>query len=157
MSALYDAKVALKGMLDAYTWPTRKPLILWGGPTKPEDWPKYAGAWGGLWEIIYFGQATINVPAESLRLGRTAWREEFTLPVVIEVIQEGDDEVAVEARADELYHSVVGVISSDPTIGGSVISIGGFTSNRATEPGDDRWRCQVTVEQSCVGFTNALA
>jgi hypothetical protein len=157
MSCLYDAKFAVKAMLDAHSWPTRNPSILWGGPTKPEDWPKYLGAWGGLWEIVYFGQSTITVPAESLRLGRTAWREEFPLPIIAEVIQEGDDEIAVEGRADQLYHEIIRVLSSDPTLGGTVTSIQGWTSNRATEPGDDRWRCQITVEQSCVGSVNTLS
>lgn len=143
MSGLLAAKQATFALLQAWAWPGNQPTVTWGPPTKTDD----TNVPGG--EHIYFAQANIEVPIESLRLGRRSYDEESVIRVVIDVYQDGDDEMAAEVRADALYGAVLDVFSSDPYLGNTIDRLEGWTSNRALGPYTGGWRCQITVEQAC--------
>lgn len=145
MSGILAAKQATFALLNAWSWPGGAPTVTWGPPTKTEDTNVPTG------ELVYFAAAPLEVPAESLRLGRTGYNEEFDLQVVVDVWQPGDDEQACEVRADVLYEQVVAMFSEGAKthLNGTVNQLGGWTSTRAVNPYADGWRCQITVEQFC--------
>lgn len=146
MTHLLDAKSVVFDLLNAATWPTRTPTITWGPPTKGEDYNVQNG------EHIFFAVSIMEIPDEGLYAPR-GWREFFDIRVFVQVSQEGDDERAVETRADELYGVVVDVFNEGRRthLNGTVDQLSGWTSERILTPyGQAGWQCQITCEQSCV-------
>lgn len=148
MSALLEARKATYALLQAWPWPSGTPTFSWGPPTKTEDTNTPTG------ENVYLAQA--NLDADALTLGRSAYTETFTIRVVIDVWQDGDDEMVCEERADVLYEQVIRMFAAAASPGqpgsylnGTVNTLGPWTSNRAVAPYGSGWRCQVTVEQDC--------
>lgn len=145
MSALLDARKATYALLQAWPWPAGTPDFSWGPPTQSTDANITTG------EHIYLAQA--NLDADALTLGRTAYTESFTIRVVIDVYQDGDDEQACEERADALYGQVVLMFAAaalpgpNAYLNGTVNTLGEWASNRAVAPYGTGWRCQITVEQ----------
>lgn len=143
MSTVPAAKAALKGLMEAWSWPGDPPLIMWGQPTEIEDFPQ-----GG--EVIYFGDTEIT--DEQITLGRTRLDESYNLRIVIDVTMHGDDEQAVEQRGWELYSSLVMLLEGSPDLGGAINRIEGRTTRQTNVPMPQQWLCRITVDQACVGF-----
>lgn len=151
MSTIYNAKVACKALLEGWTgWPTRAPTFRWVEPTKLEHFPR-------LGEVISFGAAApIDIPTETLSLGRRSYDEEGTLRLILQVLRSGDDPQGVEARADELYDQIVLALSSDPRLGGTVSRMQGWSVNRQVVPLDGKWLADFVIEQTIVGAERPL-
>lgn len=145
-STIPAAKAALKVLLEAHTWPVATPDIRWGGPTETEDFPQ-----GG--ELIYFGDTEMEIPSESLRLGRTSFEENYDLRVVIDVRQLGDDEQAAEQRAWDLYGAVAAVLddNANRTLTATVNRLTGRSVRQTNIPLPQDWLARITVDQGVVG------
>jgi hypothetical protein len=137
------AKAALQALLIAHTWPTSAPVITWGGPTQAEDFPQ-----GG--ELIYFGDTEMQ--DESPTLGQTRIDEEFSVRIIIDVQQWGDNEQATEQRAWDLYSEVVSVVNANRTLSGTVQRTTERTVRQTNLPTPEQWLSRIVVEQGCVGM-----
>lgn len=141
-STVPAAKTNLIALLQAHTWPGSTPVISWGAPTEAEDY-----AAGG--EMIYLGD---EIPtAEFATLGGERLDETYTLPVVIDVTEYGDDERATELRARALRDEVMLVLRTNPTLGGAVNRQTGFRYPRGSLPQPGQWRAQLDIEVTLVG------
>ena len=145
MPAIVQAKAAVKALLEANRWPVTSPVIRWGGPTESEDFPR-----GG--ELIYFADSDFETSDDSLRLGRTAYDEAFTIRIVIDVRRLGDDEQGTEARAWQLYDAVAALLDNNAnrTLSGTVNRLAGRTVRQTNIPLPQEWLARITVEQNAV-------
>lgn len=142
-TTIYPAKVALKALLEAHTWPVGSPRIAWGQPTESEDT-------ANTWEILYL--ADVEVADDFVTLGATRLDETFNLRVVIDIRRYGDDEQATEQRAWALRDEIVGLLRTDPTLGGVINRITGFRIRPVNIPGPSQWRTQIVLDAQCVGL-----
>lgn len=140
---VYPAKVALKALLEAWTWPTANPTITWGEPTKQSEI---------AYEAIYFGATEIN---DTFRvLGATRTDETYRLMLVIDVRDYGDEQ-ATEARAWQLHDNVLTLLRANMTLSGAINRITGYVVRQANPlPDTEKWRTQIVVQPECVGFIN---
>jgi hypothetical protein len=147
-TTIYPAKVGLKTLLAAHfadvSWTTNIPAVRWGGPTDNEDFPT-----GG--EVIYFGD-TETSEDEHITLGMTRVDEHFSLPLVIDVRRDGDDEQGTEARAWTIYAGVINALRSDPTLGAAINRVEGYRKRPQSVPLAEQWLFRITVEIDCVGL-----
>lgn len=140
--SVYLAKVALKALLEAHTWTGGTPSIAWGSPTENED---------VTLESIYFGGTEIT--DEFRTLGMTRTDENYSLLVVIDVRQYGDDEQATEARAWSLHDQLLTLLRANNTLGGTVNRITGYRVRQGNPvPSPSQWRSQILVDVAVVGF-----
>lgn len=140
MAAPYEAKAALKALLEAHIWPGTTPKVSWGDPGSPTD---------KALERIY--QGDITVTGELRKLGMRRVEETFDLVVVVDVFKYGNDEQATEARAWQLRDEVVGVLMANRNLGGTVDYIAGFgPAPTATPPKAEGWRTQIVLRVACV-------
>ncbi len=143
-SAVPAAKTTIKTLLTAHTWPVSTPDIRWGQPTEGEDWPA-----GG--EVIYMGD-TRPATDQFVVLGANRLDEAFVIPVVADVRQYGDDEEATEKRAWVLRDEIVAVLQANPTLGGTVNRLTGFTRTPGNLPSPQQWRTQILIEPAYVAY-----
>ena len=139
---VYPAKVALKALLQAHTFPGTQPAIAWGSPTEAED---------VTLESIYFGGTEITDEFRVLGAGRSD--ESYNLLVVIDVRQWGDDEQSTEQRAWVLHDELLTLLRANMTLGGAINRITGYRVRQGNPvPSTRQWRSQILVEVQCVGF-----
>lgn len=144
-TTVYPAKAALKGLLEAHTFPDTAPTISWGGPTESEDI---------AYDMVYFGP-TNDPPAEDdfTTLGGGRVDESYRLSVAVDVYRFGDDEQATEQRAWQLHDGVMSVLLADKTIGGTVNRIESFRVRQVNPvPTPQHWRSQILIEVAVVGL-----
>lgn len=142
-TTVYPAKVALKGLLEAHTFPDTAPTISWGQPTEPEDI---------TYDMIYLGPT--EVPENQyVTLGGARTDETYSIHVLVDVYRYGDDEQATEARAWELLNGVISVIATEKTLGGTVNRVTGFRFRQVNPvPSAQNWRSQILIEVAVVGL-----
>lgn len=142
-TTVYPAKVNLKALLEAHTWPVEAPSITWGSPTETEDHPTL--------DLVYFGDTEI---ADDFRiLGATRSDESYKLRVVIDVRRWGDDEQATEQRAWELHDQILTLLRANMTLSGAINRVTGYVVRQANPvPSPQQWRSLIAIEVSCVGF-----
>lgn len=91
----------------------------------------------------------------TLKAGRKARQETFTITVVVQVDQPDEDAnggAATEARAYTLMAEVENMLADDPGIAAVVGSTGVFTFNdhtRVLTPLDKGWRCRLEQSVTC--------
>ncbi len=139
---VYPAKVALKALLEGWTWPTGAPSIAWGSPTQDEDITL---------DAIYFGG--VEITDDFRVLGATRTDEQYNLTIVVDVRRYGDDEQATEQRAWQLHDEVLTMLRANMTLSGAINRITGFRVRQANPvPSTQQWRSQIVIEAACVGF-----
>lgn len=136
------AKTALKALLEAWSWSGGTPVIRWGAPTESEDWSP---------ELIYFGDA-FDVSDENWRLGDMAHDQAFTLRIIVDVYQAGDDEQAAEQRAWDLFEQITVLLHQNHTLNGAINHMADRSSRQASSSQLQQWRKQILIEQQCVAF-----
>ena len=144
-TTVYPAKVALKAALEAHTFAGGQPVISWGAPTESDDLS---------YEMIYFGPTNDPPADEQLNtLGAGKVDEVYTLKILAEVYQQGDDEQAVEQRAWQFHDGILTVLCADHTIDGTVNRITGFRARQVTTMAATKyWRSQILIEVAVVGL-----
>jgi hypothetical protein len=141
MLSVIPVKTELKALLEAHTWPTSDPVIRWGGPTEGEDQNL---------ESIYFGDVR-DLDDANVSFDRRV-DETYSLRIQIDVIGEGDDEQAVEARAWQLTTEVRGVLYahhnliSDPGVMTVRLEDRRVNQTNIAIPG--AWIVRITVDQT---------
>ena len=139
---VYPAKVALKALLEAHSWPEAAPGITWGSPTEEED---------VVLEAVYFGDTEI---ADTFRiLGATRSDESYRLRVVIDVRKWGDDEQSTEQRAWVLHDEILTLLRNNMDLSGAINRITGYVVRQGNPaPSPQMWRATVVIDVQCVGF-----
>lgn len=143
MLSVVPVKNALSVLLNANAWPTRSPVVRWGGPTENED---YANAK----EVVYFGD--VRDLEDTNQSFDVRVDETYDLRVHIDIVIEGDDEQATETRAWELCASVRAVLYANhnliTTPGTLVARLGDRTINQTNIAVPGAWIVRVTIEQT---------
>ena len=138
---VYPAKVALKALLESWSWPQSAPTISWGEPTKQSDIS---------YEAIYYGTTEISDEFRSLGAGRSD--ETYRLSLVIDVRDYGDEQ-ATEARAWELHDETLSLLRENMTLNGAISHITGYVVRQGNPLTDtEKWRTQIVIQPECVGF-----
>jgi hypothetical protein len=142
-TTVYPAKVALKALLAAHTFPSDAPTINWGAPTESED---------VTYDAIYLGPT--EVPEDQFTtLGHGRTDEDYRITVFVDVYKYGDDEQATEARAWELFNGTLTVLAANPTLSGTVSRMPGFRFRQVNPiPSADIWRSQIQIDIAVVGL-----
>lgn len=142
--SVYPAKVNLKALLEAHTWPVSAPAIGWGSPTEEED---------VTMDSVYLGETEIT--DEFRILGATRTDEEYRLRIVVDVRRYGDDEQATEQRAWALHDEILTLLRANMTLGGAINRITGYSVRQVNPlPSPQQWRSLIVIEALCVGFIN---
>jgi hypothetical protein len=142
-TTVYPAKVALKALLEAHTFPDAAPTISWGAPTEGED---------VFYDMIFLGP-TGEIEDEYTTLGGDRITEEFGLTVFVDVRMYGDDEQATELRAWQLHDGIMTVLHDNPTLSGTVSRIPRFRRQQVNPiPSPSMWRSQITIAAVIVGY-----
>lgn len=144
-TTVYAAKAALKGLLEAHTFPDTPPTITWGGPTEAED---------QTFDMVYLGPVNRQPAEDDFRvLGGDRVDESYRISVICDVYRYGDDEQATEQRAWQLHDGVMTVLCADKTIGGTVNRITGFRVSQSNPiPSANLWRSQILIEIAVAGL-----
>ena len=141
-TTVYPAKVNLKALLTAWTWPDGAPTVVWGSPSEGEDITQ---------DAIYFGDTEIT--DEHRVLGGTRTDETYRLRVVIDVRRYGDDEQATEKRAWDLHDQIVVLLAANRTLGGAINRTTDYTVRQGNPlPSTKQWRAIITIDVGCVGY-----
>lgn len=142
-TTVYPAKVALKALLGAHTFPDSAPTISWGAPTETED----IG-----YDMVYLGPT--EVPEDQfVTLGATRTDEDYRITVFVDVYKFGDDEQATELRAWQLLDGVMSVLVANPTLSGTVNRMPGFRFRQVNPvPTPQHWRSQIQIDVAVVGL-----
>ena len=141
-TTVYPAKSALLSILQAWTWPEGAPDIRWGQPTELED---------KTYDMVCL--APTNVPDDQpLVLGAHRWDERYTIRLLVDVVQWGDDEQATEQRAWQHFDQILSAVVQNRTLSGTVREAQTF-SFQQTNPtaGPQQWRSQILVEIGVLG------
>lgn len=142
-SAVPTAKAALKAAIESRDNVVSQGVVVrWGAPTDESQWL-------GKHEMIYFGR--VDQAEEWGSLGGGRRDEDFTIDVVIQVHQLGDDEQETETRAWELRDEIEAALKADKTLGGAVshwVQIERTTQEN--EPLEDGWGVRLTVTVRCI-------
>lgn len=138
----YAAKAALLTLMDAWDWPGTDPTVTWGERLPSGD---------QAFQCVYMGDVRVEV--RKIVLGEPRHDEEFTLPIVIDVFQWGDDEQATEQRAWALYDSLISLLRANSTLAGTVHRWNDIRVTPSNTPGPQQWRTLISVEVECVGYT----
>lgn len=138
---VYPAKVNLKALLEAWTWPGGAPKVMWGEPIKADEI---------VYESIYFGGTEVT---DSFRtLGATRSDETYNLLVVIDVRAHGDEEQAMEQRVWQLHDEVITLLRENMDLGGAIKYLTGYRVRQANPvPATEQLRSMVLIEVGCVG------
>jgi hypothetical protein len=127
-TTIYPARAALDTLLRAYTWTGDTPTVAWGPPSEEED---------QAFDLVYQGTPVIEevaFPGLSLRSD-----EEYTLPIVADVREYGDDEKATEQHAWSHVNN----------------RFTGIDIEMGNVPQPSQWRTQIVVRVSVVGIVPA--
>ena len=114
--------------------------ISWAAPSDDEDYTD---------EMVWLGDVDYE---DSFKvLGAQRIDEEYTIPVSIQVVREGDNPQATEERWWALRALCVNALRDDLTLGGVVNQwVGSFPSNNETRPaGPKQWLSRGTVSLTC--------
>jgi hypothetical protein len=143
-TTIYPAKAALHALLGAFSWTGDSPTVLWGPPSEDED---------VTLDAVYQGTTVVEqIPFPGLS---TRNDEEYTLPVVVDVRQYGDDEQATEQHAWEHVNDILTLLRANLSLSGTVSRIGGFDLEMGSLPEPDKWRTQIVVRVQVVGIVPA--
>ena len=138
---VYPAKVALKALLEGWTWPTAAPVIQWGEPTRAED---------TAYEAVYFGATELTDDFRTL--GGERSDETYRLAVIVDVRDYGSEQDN-EARAWELHDEILTLLQANMTLSGAINRITGYTVQQVNpKPDDEKWRTQILIRPECVGL-----
>lgn len=147
-SSVPAAKAAIRGLIEANTWPGVAPVFMWGAPTESEDIPKTG-------EFVYFDGTDIT--EESPTLGATRVDETYSLRIVLETRLEGDDEQATETRAWDLYSSLRRLLEGNRNLieqpGELTLMLEGRRTRQANSiGGPQQWISRIVVDQDITGY-----
>lgn len=143
-TTIYPAKAALHALLQAISWTGDAPSVAWGPPTEEED---------VTFDQVYQGTTVVEdipFPGLSARLD-----ESYTLPVVVDVREYGDDEQATEAHAWSHVNDILSMLRANLDLSGTVSRFEGFDLEMGSLPEPDKWRTQIVVRVSVVGVVPA--
>jgi hypothetical protein len=144
-STVPAAKGALYDALTAWAWDGEQPDVLWGYPSE-------TGA-GSV--FVCLGDTTFNSPAEYLADVRR--QEAYTLQVICQVVNWGDDERETEERAWQLYANVIALLADEQDnpvrLEGAISHFADRTvRQRNVVSGPDQWLSQIVIEQGVVAY-----
>jgi hypothetical protein len=140
-SSVPAVKSAVIGLLSAHAWPASKPTVTWGGPTENEDFTQ---------EMVYMAPAPGSDEYTVLGMGRVD--EAFTLPIVVDVFQYGDDLQATETRAYQVRDEIVKIIIANPGFGLPNVRTTGFRVNPSDDPELGKWRAMLVIDVDLVAL-----
>lgn len=102
---------------------------------------------------VYQGTVTVDeIPFPGLSARND---EIYTLPVVVDVREYGDDEQATEAHAWSHVNDILSLLRSNLTLSGTVNRFVGFGLEMGSLPEPDKWRTQIVVRAQVVGIVPA--
>lgn len=143
---VYPAKVALKALLEALTWPVDPtsprgaPAIMWGAPTKGEEI---------AYQAVYFGDTDIADDFRGLAASRSD--ETYRLNLVVDVRDYGGEQ-DTEARAWQLHDAIISMLRENLTLNGAIKYISGYIVRQGNPvPDTEKWRTQIVIQPQCVG------
>jgi hypothetical protein len=143
-TTIFPAKSALDTLLRAYTWTGASPTILWGPPTEEED---------VTLDQVYQGTTVVEeIPFPGLSARND---EVYTLPVVVDVRDYGDDEKATEQHAWNHVNDILTLLRASLNLSGTINRFTGFGVEVGSVPSPDKWRTQIVVRVSVVGIVPA--
>lgn len=144
-TTIFSAKSALDTLLQGVTWTaTETPTVLWGPPTEEED---------QAFDLVYQGTTVIEeIPFPGLS---TRNDEVYTLPVVVDVREYGDDEKATEQHAWSHVNDILTLLRANLNLSGTVSRFQGFELQVGSLPEPSQWRTQIVVRVQVVGIVPA--